>query len=78
MTPQELAARGIRVKGLEWEERLNEQASAALCGWPYLVRWLPGGRFALGTERFSTLEAAKAAAEADNAARIAAQLEPQP
>ncbi len=75
MTPEDLAQRGLRVKGLEWEDRLHEQASAAHCDFPYLVRWLPGGRFALGAERFATLEAAKAAAEADNAARIAAQIE---
>jgi hypothetical protein len=75
MTVDELAERGIRVKPLVW-------GHSAWKGWKIGIAHAPGypmlrreDGWHWGGDVFPTLQAAKAAAEADHAARIAAQLE---
>ncbi len=82
MTPEDLAQRGLRVKGLEWSHSPQYdwwRADPPLTGNCYIVREYEGA-WAMGhrmdqTSHHPTIEAAKAAAEADHAARIAAQLD---
>jgi hypothetical protein len=89
MTPTELQERGLRVRLLEWEDFDGRGARAVAWGQAhYLVSRWSDGRFEISasypgyrtfipeTERwYPTIEAAKAAAEADYAARIAAQVD---
>jgi hypothetical protein len=82
MTVEELTERGLRVKPLEWSHSPQYdwwRADPALTANCYIVRehegsWLLGHRMDLTTHHPS-MEAAKAAADADHASRIAAQLE---
>ncbi len=82
MTPADLAARGLRVKKLEWVPNYDTSESGLLargdgityhaddCGWCHHRK--------MNWELSPTLEAAKAAAEADHAQWIAAQIEETP
>jgi hypothetical protein len=91
MTPADLAAKGLRVKPLVWDDYDGESSCTSTLG-EYLAEyhddmeenswgmWSPD-ESAIGSEAHSwypTLEAAKAAAEADHAARIAAMIEETP
>ncbi len=88
MTPAELTARGVRVRALEWKdfEDRGAKTSAWLQANYMIMRWSTG-RYEItasypgyqthidGLERFHpTIEAAKAAAQADYEARICAAL----
>jgi len=81
MTPEQLAERGIRVKPLEWHPGIGDELVARSAHGKYTITkpWFTGrGLFwlrGIDSGNYDTLEAAKAAAEADHAARIAAQLE---
>jgi predicted nuclease with RNAse H fold len=89
MTVDELAERGIRVKPLEWKMvkhgscRGDWVAETLYCSLRLVNTVYPPARWhevtrasaAQGGPLHETLEAAKAAAEADHAARIAAQIE---
>jgi hypothetical protein len=81
MTVDELAARGIRVKPLAWHPLNNGGMWAQTIFGKYAIhqRYFTGPDAytlrGVTTRNTNTLEAAKAAAEADHAARIAAQLE---
>ncbi len=78
MTPDELKARGLRVKPLEW---LGDERSTMSAAGYNISRYHPEdeteARYWIGAlcQRCPTLEDAKAAAEADHAARIAAQVD---
>ncbi len=78
MTVDELAERGIRVKPLEWDDGIA--GTIWLSNGDYSI-FAPARTFILRNDELQavsehpTLEAAKAAAEADHAARVAAQLE---
>jgi len=85
MTPDDLTARGLRVKGLDFEQVARNAWKAGYYSihqrWPHnsgpfsvsVSRGAKLGTAVLGS--FRSFEAAKAAAKADHAARIAAQLE---
>jgi hypothetical protein len=87
MTLQELAERGIRVKPLEWEDQGTDASGGSYIwrdGLHYYVEggngdWyggcMVGDSDVWAAHSFQTRQAAKAAAEADYAARVAAQIE---
>jgi hypothetical protein len=89
MTPADLAAKGLRVKPLEWEDfdgfgakaQAWKQANYLITYWKSrcafeVVASYPGYQGeAIGEGFYPTIEAAKAAAEADHASRIAAMIE---
>jgi hypothetical protein len=79
MTPTKLQERGLRVKPLEWRENYDVSEGGFLAygvGITYHADdygWCQYRQ--MDWEVSDNLEAAKAAAEADHAARIAAQVE---
>lgn len=89
MTSDELKAAGVRVKPLEWQESAEGYASgqwfAASIFGEYstvgpmanemVLMIAPVPRLGNYTERFSTIDAAKSAAQSDYEARILAALE---
>ncbi len=84
MTLDELKARGLRVKPLEWDNVSYGSISAQTAFGEYVVElheswgmWTPaeGESTSDAHSHYPTAAAAKAAAEADHAARIAAQVE---
>jgi hypothetical protein len=80
MTPTELAERGLRVKPLEWAKTIygftcGEYETLELQDGTFNAYWSLYDHPILDLGTHPTLEAAKAAAEADHAARIAAQVE---
>jgi len=89
MTPAELAALGIRIKPLVWEPHPTVPiwrcdtpfgtykvfAMEPFPSWDFDSATDPNDKF---SKRAETPEAAQAAAEDDNAARICAQLEVAP
>lgn len=76
MTPAELAERGLRVKPLRWLGRDDgnrhcaDDYTVTHDGWGFVAKW-----FGCEVGHESTLEAAKAAADAHHAAMIAAMIE---
>ena len=87
MTPAELAQKGLRVKPLVWEDRghaVHPQLKAQTAFDTYYVNRSKSGLWdwwsttLRGKIEVRTIEAAKAAAEADHAARIAAMIEETP
>jgi hypothetical protein len=81
MTVEELTARGLRVKPLEdvgWthDARNGWKLGVAYMQGHHILRRDDGWHYSNGAGGiFPTLAAAKAAADADHAARIAAQIE---
>ena len=86
MTPEELAARGLRVKPLVWTGSFDDapyymQTTTAIYRIYDFGHQLPNGRFRVVTPgrpkigMFRTIELAQAAAEADHVARVAAMVE---
>ncbi|MGL5008601.1 MAG: hypothetical protein ACRC6I_01860 [Paracoccaceae bacterium] len=88
MTPQELEARGIKVRELEWFSQsiyliamiASHSALIVRGSWVYSLAEYKDGTTKLWIEgveiaEFATLDAAKAAAQLDYATRIAAALE---
>ena len=83
MTVEELAAKGLRVKPLVWEDQrggsyvwqdgLHYYAEGEDGDW--YAGCMIGDSDVWSVHSFTTLQAIKAAAEADYAARIAAQIE---
>ncbi len=79
MPPQELAERGLRVKPLEWRENYDSSEGGFLASGAGITYhaddygWCHHRK--MNWEASDNLEATKAAAEADHAARIAAQIE---
>ena len=82
MTPAELTARGVRVKPLDWDEGRYGRVFAKTAGGQYSARDFEDGSgvrldlngMILGAH--PTIEAAKAAAQADYEARILSAIEP--
>lgn len=82
LTREELAARGLRVKALEWHDAGFEKCASSVAGyhrvferngfWRAVIHTRADAYFVAECE---TEEAAKAAAQADYAARILAALE---
>jgi hypothetical protein len=84
MTVEELAAKGLRVKPLVWEGSVSEnyhieiQAGGIADLWYYSAAMVVDEEPTLikgGYLTLVSLEELKAAAEADHAARVAAQIE---
>jgi hypothetical protein len=86
MTIDELAAKGLRVKPLVWDDSIKGrwigQPSDALGGLAFWVFQQQNEYFrpvaGAGRVFYPTLASAQAAAEADHATRAAAQIEVQP
>jgi hypothetical protein len=81
MTPADLAAKGLRVKPLEWVDCSDGSSHDTGCQYEVdldhkywrLVRASTGPKKYIG--HFNTVQSARAAADADHAARIAAMIE---